>query len=513
MPKVDKLILTVKSVLKKKYDEDFPELLLLLNQLVESDKQKGLNSLLIFLDDDRKFKSLRIKSINPSTAVDRDYKNCVDALYKNYDPDYIMIFGAIDVIPHQKLKNLLSPGDNEEDKFVPSDLPYACNEPYSTDPNKFLKPVRVIGRLPDINGVNDMKLVSTMIENIIGFKSKSKKDYEAYFAVSAEVWRKSTEKSIEGIFSGRSRVKLVPPSKYHWKRSQLKPLSHFFNCHGDDKTPYWMGQKGGRYPKSMTSAILDGEIQKNTIVAAECCYGAQLYHPAKDDLEETMPICNAYFKNGAIAFLGSTTIAYGNLTTNDQADFITQYFFMYVLSGASIGRALLEAKHKYIWNHGPDLSPTDLKTISQFNLLGDPSIHLVLSGKEKEKKTAGIIQEKNHEDNSRKERRKYLLSKGTALGSYVNKVEAGKKLVVGKKTKRNLDRIIADFKMKPSTGKTFKIVQNDVNRKTFRSKGVLASKYHIFLEKKVDKQFNQKLLSVKELGGEIVNVQLYTRKS
>ena len=44
-------------------------------------------------------------------------------------------------------------------------------------------------------------------------------------------------------------------------------------------------------------------------MAAECCYGAELYEPAK--AQGQAGIANTYLGEGAIGFLGSTTIAYG----------------------------------------------------------------------------------------------------------------------------------------------------------------------------------------------------------
>jgi hypothetical protein len=46
------------------------------------------------------------------------------------------------------------------------------------------------------------------------------------------------------------------------------------------------------------------------------------------------------------------------------------------LAGASLGRAVLEARQQYAASM-TDLDPVDLKTLAQFNLLGDPSIHPV----------------------------------------------------------------------------------------------------------------------------------------
>jgi limonene-1,2-epoxide hydrolase len=55
---------------------------------------------------------------------------------------------------------------------------------------------------------------------------------------------------------------------------------------------------------------------------------------------------------------------------------ICQYFLQQVLAGASLGRAALEARQQFA-RSSPELDPTDIKTIAQFNLLGDPSIQPV----------------------------------------------------------------------------------------------------------------------------------------
>ncbi len=513
MPITDKLILTVESVLSKKYGREYPTVLSLINKLIASDKGKGLNSSLIFLDDKTQLSSLRIRTIVPGKSTKKDYKNCIDALYHHFNPDYILILGAVDVIPQQLLYNPVYRGDPTDDRWVPSDLPYACNSPYSSDPNSFLSPVRVVGRLADINGIADLDLVTNSINNIIAFSPKPKKIYESYFAVSVPLWRRSTDESVKAIYSS-ARVNLVPPGKDHWKASQLKPLSHFFNCHGAESEPYWYGQIGESFPKAMTSTKLSGKVKKNTIVAAECCYGAELYRPAADKLPHSMPICNAYFKNGAIALLGSTTAAYGPSTINNQADLMTQYFMMNILGGASTGRALLEARQKYIFNHGPDLSPFDLKTLSQFNLLGDPSLQIVTGKSDQMKKSVGIKSKskKVFVDSSRKERRRYLLSKGIAIQGFVNHLQRGKKLDAGKKTRLKLHQLLADFKMHGTVGKTFKVRQNAINKRTFLTTGMSSVKFHVFLEKNQPGNFRQKLLSVKEMEGNIVDVQLYNRK-
>jgi hypothetical protein len=71
--------------------------------------------------------------------------------------------------------------------------------------------------------------------------------------------------------------------------------------------------------------------------------------------------------------VGSTTTAYGPADGNGQADLVCRYALEGVMNGASSGRALLDARQRYIREIGV-MGPEDLKTIAQFDLLGDPSL-------------------------------------------------------------------------------------------------------------------------------------------
>jgi hypothetical protein len=88
-------------------------------------------------------------------------------------------------------------------------------------------------------------------------------------------------------------------------------------------------------------------------------------------------ICNTYLASKAYGYFGSTTIAYGPAEGNGAADLICQFFLRRVLAGASLGRAALEARQQFA-TQAPELDPTDLKTLVQFNLLGDPSLYPVV---------------------------------------------------------------------------------------------------------------------------------------
>src|SRR6185295_6134667 len=115
-------------------------------------------------------------------------------------------------------------------------------------------------------------------------------------------------------------------------------------------------------------------LSEGTVAAVESCYGAELYDPA---LAGGVPgICNTYLAAGAHGYFGSSTISYGPASGNGQADLICQFFLKHVLSGASTGEAALRARLDFIQLLSL-AEPIDLKTLAQFNLMGDPSLHPV----------------------------------------------------------------------------------------------------------------------------------------
>jgi hypothetical protein len=79
-----------------------------------------------------------------------------------------------------------------------------------------------------------------------------------------------------------------------------------------------------------------------------------------------------YLQQGAVGVFGASTVAYGPSSSNAYADVICRMFMAEVLGGASLGRAALLARQQFVQSQS-FLDPTDLKTLAQFNLLGDPA--------------------------------------------------------------------------------------------------------------------------------------------
>ena len=154
------------------------------------------------------------------------------------------------------------------------------------------------------------------------------------------------------------------------------PLRELPRCSAD---PHFYGQQGASFPVAHSAAWMAAKVVDGTVLAAECCYGAELYDPALPTALGQMGMCNTYLGGKAYAYFGSTNIAYGPATTNDQADLMCQYFLQEIRRAASAGRACLQARLNYVQTKGGVLTPTDLKTLAQFNLMADPSLTPVLA--------------------------------------------------------------------------------------------------------------------------------------
>lgn len=363
----DKILVTNCAALGVKYGEDgLREVIAALRALIVADKDRGITTELVDLSDKTRMKAFRCKPV--SSLSERQHKDAVDAISKTAQPNYLVLVDGPDVIPHLTLNN---PASRDGDAEVPSDLPYASDARYtSRDPAKYAAVTRVVGRIPGVTGAARPDFLVKQLKAAASYKSKRRSDYLAYFAVSARPWHGSTVLSIENIFR-KNAIKDCPPTKSPAVRRLLAPLSHFINCHGAEVDPHFYGQKGNSYPIAMSSSDVTSGVKRDAIVAAECCYGAQLFDPQK--ARNILPISNSYLDKGAIAFLGSTTIAYGGEDNNSAADLLAQYFLINILGGASFGRAFLQARQKFVQGQKME-DHVNLKTLAQFVLLSDPSL-------------------------------------------------------------------------------------------------------------------------------------------
>jgi hypothetical protein len=371
----DKVIITNLSAFKRKYGSRYSAISEAIKKLIAADKKRGINTKLIALDNAAEMKKLKAPVVT-NAANPRQNKRAIDGVFKELRPEFMMILGSTDIIPHQDMNNPVYDGDNDPDEFAYGDLPYACEAAYSQRPEDFIGPTRVVGRLPDITGTNDPTYLVGLLETAANAKSLTSSDYSSYHGISAKVWEKSTRLSMERLFGSGRDVRLSPVEGPNWESQLLGRRMHFVNCHGAPADPNFYGQSGSNYPTAHSARLVAGQISEGTVAAAECCYGAELYDPSVLNSGQA-GICNTYLASKAYGYFGSTTIAYGPAEGNGAADLICQFFLRRVLAGASLGRAALEARQQFA-TQAPELDPTDLKTLVQFNLLGDPSLYPVV---------------------------------------------------------------------------------------------------------------------------------------
>ena len=374
---LDKIIVTNESALKAKYQvAGLTAIKAAIQKLIAADLRRGLKSVSIALDNAASMKKAGGNAVVTPTDPKQN-KDAIDAIFKKFAPHYLLILGAPDVVPHQDMQNPVYSATGEDtDKIAFGDIPYACEKPYSKKPEDFIGPTRVVGRVPDLVNSKDVKYLIGVLKTAADYQQRKTSDYDSYFGVSAAVWKNSTALSLKHAFGSNTDLQLVPPKTEQWSKNLISRLGHFINCHGGDTDTHYYGQLRQTYPHALDASLLKGKISKGTVAAAECCYGAQLYDPA---LAQGQPgICNMYLGEKAYGFFGSTTTAYGMPTGNSAADLICQYFMKLVINGASLGRATLQARQEFA-KSSHHISPTDLKTLAQFNLLGDPSLVPVAS--------------------------------------------------------------------------------------------------------------------------------------
>jgi hypothetical protein len=370
-PMDDKIIVSNRGALMAKYGSGVTKIWKAVGRLIAADAKRGIKSRLVYLDQTAAMKRFHHRAVEDPTSA-RQNKEAIDAIFRTTNPAYLMILGAPDIVPHQDMTNPAFDPPDDPDPCAYGDLPYACEQPYARDIAKFKGPTRVIGRLPDLMGAREPSHLLKLLAVAEKYRSHGVADYGTYFGLSTWSWRKSTELSLFNVFGNSDALALAPPNGPKRSARRLTPLAHFINCHGGHADPAFYGEKGDLQPMSLTSDAIKGKIKPGTVAAVECCYGAEMYDSIT--LSLPLPICQRYLIQRAYGYFGSSTIAYGPDEGNGAADLIAQYFLLAILDGASLGHAALLARLRFV-QQAAELDPMDLKTLGQFNLLGDPSIH------------------------------------------------------------------------------------------------------------------------------------------
>jgi hypothetical protein len=117
--KVDKVVVSNFGALHSKYGAAYANVHAALAAWVQADLRCGLITEVIGIDDAAAMQALGGSAV--INALDcAQNKQAIDEIYRAFAPDYLVILGSIDVIPHQDMLNPLyaGPGGDDPDEHA-----------------------------------------------------------------------------------------------------------------------------------------------------------------------------------------------------------------------------------------------------------------------------------------------------------------------------------------------------------------------------------------------------------
>jgi hypothetical protein len=281
-------------------------------------------------------------------------------------PKYLFILGSETVVDVVRWENEGADNDND----VPSDLCYSTldtNSPWKGQRYDFDEVVRV-GRLPTFPDETADEF-TFYFENVTRHTGRLGKTVP--YGLSALVWEKESNNEYGAISSQTVDVSPDVEKNSVGQRIGDDVNLMFFNLHGSDGDKYWYGQEGEDYPEAFSPQVLadrDGAY----MLGVEACYGAKFI----GGLGPHDSILLTALQNKCLAFLGSSRIAYGQSNPEGScADIVVGTFVKCLADGQSAGDAHCEGlKRLFEDNDAPDDS--DIKTLAEFALYGDPSVRM-----------------------------------------------------------------------------------------------------------------------------------------
>lgn len=389
------VILSMKKGLETQYGAQSTQVIKdELKKLMKSIQEKNAWSSILFMPDDLeicgKYGITPIDTIDP-WKIKLVLADLDKALQKKGERiGCVLIVGGESIVPFHKLPNPTDDSDAE----VKSDNPYG-----SLDTNYFVSDWPV-GRLPGEAG-SEVGLLLTQIRNTVQYHLEEAhmqtwvnrimnmvrvwnmpwfKNY-GNIGYTASIWKRSSLAAFRPIGEGKNLF-LSPNGKtpaFSGSKLTTAPIG-FFNLHGVEDGSDWYGQKdpadklsGPDYPTAMKPSDLVKNSNSPRIVYSEACYGGHIFGKKE---EESIALTMTGI--GVLAMIGSSTIAYGSISTPlIGADLIGYLILKNLSEGLAIGNAFIKAKVDFVREMNRRqgyLDGEDQKTLISFILYGDPLI-------------------------------------------------------------------------------------------------------------------------------------------
>ncbi len=325
--------------------------------------------------DENKLNPISVIALDSSDDMTETLRD-IPASYAAAGIRYIVIIGDWGSLAPARIP---SPLAHDGDAFCLSDSPHHFSDD-SEDEEWMLDHLAHIqvGRIP----VTDIDIIHSLFSHT---ESSTRNTDPVSLAVSAECWAEATHEIVRSQGGGTFAKQVAKPVNRNllpkipvvlspgWSEDDLVPVLDIskteeqiilFNVHGMADEPNWIGESIDREYIQIFSPERIQDFSK-TILVTEACYGGALGY-------DTISITEDFFHRGGLAFLGSSTIAYGSNSANlGAADLMAKHFIEKVNEGAPFGEALNHAR-KALEDDDPFIDDYSKKTILSFNLFGLP---------------------------------------------------------------------------------------------------------------------------------------------
>ena len=161
-------------------------------------------------------------------------------------------------------------------------------------------------------------------------------------------------------------------------QSRADMLLFVLHGHWNASLPYYMGESNNQqYPRAISPELM--RTCNAQVIAGIACWGARFIGYSR---EESALLSAIY--NQTLLFFGSSRSAVGGfdsgIAKNNRthyAETMLKYYSQYLMQGYDAGESLMYAKFKYFNQyHNKDMKEAAVMTILEFNLFGDPLLHL-----------------------------------------------------------------------------------------------------------------------------------------
>lgn len=325
-------------------------------------------------------------------------KDAHDAEVKSRLPesDYLFIIGGDKDVPMACVPNVFG----NADKDVDTDLLYAY--PYGKEMEEKLLTLELfsydamfyIGRLPvaDDGTADDIaRYLSRILENGAAVpvdRAYTQSDpawYQMTMAITEDLAQCGLYPSVpanmpRGIIAD-GRVFLTPEVRADEQTgySNIAVFDkdanyYFFNMHGSNalRSAAFYGEDPGiDFPAGVTPAHIAASRCPN-IFFTQACYGGRFIGYPKQ-----LSMLHTALNSNTLAYVGSSRVAYGGGIPKDigASDILGLAFNRNMLSGSTTGAAFFAARVQ-TFLHSRGGMPTDSLTVIEFNLYGDPVVHI-----------------------------------------------------------------------------------------------------------------------------------------